>query len=117
MMGLRERRARELMRSARAEGLRLERIRRLDHQRLIHDRTDRRPSMARAMGRDDEARDLDGEAGLEGPGPTVIEEQWRDDLEVDRVGDENWEGEAGDVGIRVGIRVLSGNANIARGRE
>jgi hypothetical protein len=96
-MGTRERRARELMRSVRAEGTRLQRLRLQDRERI-----------ARGLDGNDELRDRDG------PGPAVTAEMWRDDFEGDRVGDENWEAEAEwtERG-RDGMRVVSGNA---RGR-
>jgi hypothetical protein len=116
MMGLRERRARELMRSVRAEGLRLERIRRLDRQRLDRDVTERPTSTVRGIDGEEDFRTNEQDAIQDGPGPALEEEQWRDDLEIDRVGDENWEGDVAEIGGRTGIRVLSGNANGARGR-
>ena len=104
-MGMRERRARELLRGARVEGVRLERQRRQDRELMTRaDRTNEQ------RGRET--------AGRDGPGPATFTEQWEDQLEGDRVGDENWEGELeGPVdGIaRRGIRVVSGNANAGRG--
>ena len=95
-MAMRERRQRELARGARAEADRLERLRLRDRERI-----------ARGFDSNDEEGD--------GPGPALrTRTAWRDELEGDRVGEENWEGEldllAGtDVDGR-GIRVLSGNA-------
>ena len=95
-MAMRGRRQRELARGARAEADRLERLRLRDRDRI-------------ATGFD--SNDEEGD----GPGPALrTRTAWRDELEGDRVGEENWEGEvdllAGtDVGGR-GIRVLSGNA-------
>jgi hypothetical protein len=116
MMGLRERRARELMRSVRAEGLRLERIRRLDRQRLDRDIGERPTSAVRGIDGEEDFRTNEQDVLEDGPGPALDGEQWRDDLEIDRVGDENWEGDVAELGGRIGIRVLSGNANGARGR-
>lgn len=104
-MGMRERRARELLRGARAEGVRLERQRRQDREMMTRvDRTG-----------EQRGRETAGRVGL---GPAIFTEQWEDQLEGDRVGDENWEGEldgaATDPGRR-GIRVVSGNANAGRG--
>ena len=93
-MGSRERRARELMRGVRVEGARLQRLREQDRERI--------------------ARGLDGNdevTGLDGPGPAIVTYLWRDGLEGDRVGDENWE-ESGEWSPRRrnGMRVTSGNA-------
>ena len=90
-MGARERRARELMRGARIEGVRLQRLR-MQHRERVE----------RGFDGNDEAR--------EGPGPAVDEQMWRDELEGDRVGDENWDAEEGAMERgREGIRVVSGN--------
>ena len=91
-MGMRERRERELMRSVRAEGMRLERLRQQDRERI--------------------ARGLDGnDDDSDGPGPAIVRDAWRDDLEGDRVGEENWESEAELHGwVDRPIRVVSGNA-------
>ena len=99
-MGMRERRARELLRGARAEGVRLERQRRQDREMMT--RVDRTGE----------------QRGRDGPGPAVFTEQWEDQLEGDRVGDENWEGELDGAATHPGrrtIRVVSGNANAGRG--
>ena len=93
-MGSRERRARELMRSVRAEGVRLQRLREQDRQLI-----------ARGLDGNEEMRDRGG------PGPVVAPELWRDDFEGDRVGDENWEGNGEwSARGRDGMRVVSGNA-------
>ena len=103
-IGMRERRARELLRSARAEGLRLGRLRRQDRERMARG-IDAEEWMARHT-----------EGGRNGPGPAVLGELWEDQLEGDRVGDENWEGELEMLGDRGQgrIRVTSGNANAGR---
>ena len=105
-VGMRERRARELRRSVRAEGLRLQRLRRQDREIL-----------ARGMDGDEEQRDRELDRGRDGPGPAIFTERWEDQLEGDRVGDENWEAELDEMGVggRRGIRVTSGNANAGRG--
>ena len=93
-MGSRERRARELIRSVRAEGVRLQRLRQQDRERI-----------ASGLDGNDEIRDRDG------PGPAIATELWRDDFEGDRVGDENWEGNGDGTPRRGnGMRVTSGNA-------
>ncbi len=105
-MGMRERRARELLRGARAEGMRLERLRRQNRERTT-----------RGVDRNVEGRDRELGRGRDGPGPAVFTEQWEDQLEGDRVGDENWEGELEAIndGVeRRAIRVTSGNANAGR---
>jgi hypothetical protein len=100
-IGMRERRARELLRSVRAESLRFERLRLQDMERMTRgidgnlDITDR--GRARDRERDD------------GPGPAIFTEPWEDELEADRVGAENWEGEETGLERRT-MRVTSGNA-------
>lgn len=88
-MGMRERRNRELLRSIRAQSIRWERIRQqLDQQAL-------QPQAGIPM-------------ELNGPGP-AFEDQWRDELDNDRVGEENFEQEQ-EAGFGHGVRVISGNS-------
>lgn len=57
------------------------------------------------------ARGFDGnEDRTDAPGPAIRTDQWRDELEGDRVGEENFETEieVGDVREN-GIRLVSGN--------
>ena len=106
-MGVRERRARELLRGVRAEGIRLERLRRQDRERFN-----------RGVEGNNERERAERARAVDGPGPAVFTEPWVDELEGDRVGDENWEAELEGLGVwrpRAGIRVASGNANAGRG--
>ena len=90
-INLRERRNRELTRSVRAEGVRLHRLRLRDEaiftQRALHTNG---VVQAEVM-------------------PQLQTDVWRDDLDVDRVGEENFEAEL-EVGPRRVMRAVSGNA-------
>ena len=95
-ISLRERRNRELQRGARAEGVRLQRLRIRDEAMFAQDTATANPP-ARGMGIGEGAR---GE---------TLQDIWRDDLDADRVGEENFEPEL-DVTRRGTMRVVSGNA-------
>ena len=92
---LRERRNRELTRSVRAEGVRLNRLRMRDEavftQRAFQTTTVAAGGVA---------------AGNLGP---LNDDVWRDDLDADRVGEENFEADPEQGGRRV-MRAVSGNA-------
>ncbi|EXJ67772.1 uncharacterized protein A1O5_09118 [Cladophialophora psammophila CBS 110553] len=91
-ISLRDRRNRELMRSVRAAGVRLQRLRIRDESRFTQ----------QALQGDDAAN---GRTRAE-TFPLTSDDMWRDELEADRVGEENFE--AGNE-ARV-MRVVSGNA-------
>ena len=95
-MTLRERRARELTRSVRAEGVRLNRLRMRDEAMF-------------ALGTFQPGTATNG--GMrEGALPQMPDEVWRDDLDADRVGDENFEADP-ELGGRPVMRAVSGNAH------
>ncbi|KIW66239.1 hypothetical protein PV04_08439 [Phialophora macrospora] len=94
-MTLRERRNRELTRSVRAEGVRLNRLMMRDEAMF----TQRGFPAATAA---------NGDAVIEAL-PQIPDDVWRDNLDADRVGEENFEAEL-DVGGRRVMRAVSGNA-------
>lgn len=93
-ISLRERRNRELLRSVRAEGIRLQRLQLRDEMVLTQ-------------------RALDATQDLEHPRTDLLQHMseglWRDDLDADRVGEENFENET-EINQRRVMRVVSGNA-------
>ncbi|EXJ57592.1 hypothetical protein A1O7_07940 [Cladophialophora yegresii CBS 114405] len=94
-MTLRSRRNRELTRSVIAEGVRLNRLMMRDEAMF----TQRRIRAAAAANEDAEVEAL----------PQIPDDVWRDNLDADRVGEENFD--AGlDVGGRRVMRAVSGNA-------
>ena len=96
-ISLRERRNRELLRSVRAEGIRLRRMR-LRDESLFTQR-------AAQSNRDTNANpDLGAQ-----PQISLPDDIWRDDLNADRIGEENFEADA-EVSQRRVMRVVSGNA-------
>ncbi|OCT47311.1 hypothetical protein CLCR_02401 [Cladophialophora carrionii] len=94
-MTLRGRRNRELTRSVRAEGVRLNRLMMRDEAML----TQRGLRAAAAANGDAVVAAL----------PQIPDDVWRDNLDADRVGEENLEAEL-DVGGRRVMRAVSGNA-------
>ncbi|KAJ9610852.1 hypothetical protein H2200_005629 [Cladophialophora chaetospira] len=92
---LRERRNRELARSARAEGVRLDRLRMRDEAMFT------RRAFQTAIA-------ANGGALAEAM-PPVTNDMWREDLDADRVGEENFEVDPGVNGRRI-MRTVSGNA-------
>ncbi|OAP59406.1 hypothetical protein AYL99_06704 [Fonsecaea erecta] len=99
-INMRERRNRELTRSVQAEGVRLQRLRIRDESRF----------MQRAL-EADAAATGGNRAEMLSPATDDI---WRDELEADRVGDENFEtgNNGGDRGV---MRAVSGNARLDLG--
>ncbi|KAI1629351.1 hypothetical protein EDD37DRAFT_661313 [Exophiala viscosa] len=95
-INLRERRNRELQRSVRAEGVRLQRLRMRDEALFTQGTAAANPP-ARGIG-----------TGEGAPGE-MLQDIWRDDLDADRVGEENFEPEL-DVTRPRTMRVVSGNA-------
>lgn len=95
-ISLRERRNRELQRSVRAEGVRLQRLRMRDEAMFTQ----------RTL---DTNQQADGVGIGEGPRAELLQDIWRDDLDADRVGEENFEPELDVTRPRV-MRVVSGNA-------
>jgi hypothetical protein len=96
-MTLRERRTRELTRSVRAEGVRLNRLMMRD-EAMFTQRGFRTAAAA------------NGDAVIEAL-PQIPDDIWRDNLDADRVGEENFEAEL-DVGGRRVMRAVSGNARL-----
>ena len=88
---LRERRNRELMRSVRAEGVRLNRLRVRDEAMFTQ-----------------RSLQANGNVQVEAL-PQMPDDVWRDDLDVDRVGEENFEADP-DASQRRVMRAVSGNA-------
>lgn len=99
-ISLRERRNRELQRSVRAEGIRLQRLR-LRDEAMFTQRQTTTNDIGGDGGNDEAAR-----ATAE-----VFQDAWRDDHDADRVGEENFEMEVGPSRPRP-MRVVSGNARI-----
>ncbi|EHY53801.1 hypothetical protein HRR83_004447 [Exophiala dermatitidis] len=106
-IGLRERRNRELQRSVRVEGMRLRRLVMREEAVFTQQATETQQGGAIAGGGDNATR------ARNTPRPrlfqAMMDDIWRDDLDADRVGEENFEGDA--ENSRGGImRVVSGNA-------
>ncbi|KAH0839054.1 hypothetical protein AYO21_04651 [Fonsecaea monophora] len=99
-INLRERRNRELTRSAHAEGVRLQRLRMRDESRFTQRALE---ANAAATGGD----------RVEAFSPTA-DDVWRDELEADRVGEENFEA-GNDSSHRRVMRAVSGNARFDLG--
>ncbi|EXJ86635.1 hypothetical protein A1O3_03588, partial [Capronia epimyces CBS 606.96] len=98
-ISLRERRNRELQRSVRVDGMRLRRMMMRD-ETLFTQRAVEAPHPGGDVGR---ARNRPGLF------QAMLDDLWRDDLDADRVGEENFEGDA-EVNRRGTMRVVSGNA-------
>ncbi|KAK4935874.1 hypothetical protein LTR10_023132 [Elasticomyces elasticus] len=94
-INLRDRRNRELHRSVRAEGVRLQRLRMRDEAMFTQGTAAANP----AAGRTGTGEGARGE---------MLQDIWRDDLDADRVGEENLEPELDATGPRT-MRVVSGN--------
>ncbi|KIW18479.1 hypothetical protein PV08_02767 [Exophiala spinifera] len=96
-ISLRERRNRELLRGVRAEGVRLQRLRMRDEAMFTR--------------RADAANPPEGDGTDERfrAAAETFQDAWRDDLDADRVGEENFESEASES-HNGGMRVVSGNA-------
>jgi hypothetical protein len=90
-LSIRDRRQRELARGVRAEGVRLNRLRMRDEAMFTQ-----------------QPAETDGRPARE-PLTQLQEDPWRDDLDADRVGEENFEDLAG-VGHPRVMRAMSGNA-------
>ncbi|KAL2436518.1 hypothetical protein ABEF95_011535 [Exophiala dermatitidis] len=106
-IGLRERRNRELQRSVRVEGMRLRRLV-MREEALFTQQATEMQQRAAVAGEGDNAN-----PARNMPRPrlfqAMMDDIWRDDLDADRVGEENFEGDA--ENSRGGImRVVSGNA-------
>jgi hypothetical protein len=114
-IGLRERRNRELARSVRAEQARLRSLRARDEalftRRALVAATAQQRSVGAVGAADDNDRHLQDR--LEAM-RQMQEDVWRDDLDADRVGEENFETGV-DVNRRRTVRVVSGNARFQGG--
>ncbi|KAJ9640664.1 uncharacterized protein PV06_02398 [Exophiala oligosperma] len=98
-ISLRERRNRELQRSVRAEGIRLQRLRLRDEAMFTQGTFAAGPP------------DGDGTGERPQAMAEALQDAWRDDLDADRVGDENFEVELLLLQPR-GMRIVSGNARL-----
>ncbi|KAK5193305.1 hypothetical protein LTR92_006674 [Exophiala xenobiotica] len=100
-ISLRERRNRELQRSVRAEGIRLQRLRLRDEAMFTQGH-----ATTNHIGGEDGGNDEGTRATAE-----MFQDAWRHDHDADRVGEENFEMEVGPTRPRA-MRVVSGNARI-----
>ncbi|KAL6246663.1 hypothetical protein RBB50_005970 [Rhinocladiella similis] len=103
-ISLRERRNRELERSVRAEGVRLQRLRIRDEAMFTQGAVVASPPEGT------------GERPRATTTAEALQDAWRDDLDADRVGEENFEAEIGLSHPR-GMRVVSGNVRFIDGWE
>ncbi|EXJ87952.1 hypothetical protein A1O1_04879 [Capronia coronata CBS 617.96] len=101
-IGLRERRNRELRRSVRAEGMRLRRM--ITREEALFTQHGIEAQQTGAGG-----GDITPARNPARVFQAMMDDMWRDDLEADRVGEENFEGDA-DINRRGVMRVVSGNA-------